>query len=409
MRKVVPLAVAGGVLVASGGVFGASQAMAKDVDVMVDGKPTQTRAYMGTVGDVLEDQGITLSDKDIVAPSVDTPVADGQMISVRYGRLLKITKDGQPSEVWSTANTVAEALDELQVRAGSDVSASRDLAIGREGLALTINTAKDFTVNAGGVDKPATSTKATVGEALKDAGVGFDDDDRVTPEVNTALTPGLKVDVVAVETKEDKKDVTIPFRTIRKESSSLTKGATEVKTAGVTGKKTETWSERFENGKSVERKLVNSTTDKEAVDKVVLVGTKEKPAPKPTATKSTSSRSTSSKSTSTPSKSSSSSKSKSSSAAGAAPAPAKSSSGKAIDLRRSAYWDRIAKCESTNNWHINTGNGYYGGLQFLTSTWLAYGGDDFAPRADKASREEQITVANRVYDQDGGSQWECKA
>ena len=60
-------------------------------------------------------------------------------------------------------------------------------------------------------------------------------------------------------------------------------------------------------------------------------------------------------------------------------------------------WDRIAQCESGGNWHINTGNGYYGGLQFATASWLANGGDDFAPRADLASRAEQITVANRYY------------
>ena len=79
-----------------------------------------------------------------------------------------------------------------------------------------------------------------------------------------------------------------------------------------------------------------------------------------------------------------------------------------LDLSRAAMWDSIAQCESTGNWHINTGNGYYGGLQFLTSTWLGYGGGQFAPRADLASREQQITVANRVYADNGVSQWQCK-
>ena len=71
-------------------------------------------------------------------------------------------------------------------------------------------------------------------------------------------------------------------------------------------------------------------------------------------------------------------------------------------------WDAVAQCESGGNWSINTGNGYYGGLQFLTSTWLGYGGGDFASRADLASREQQITVANRVYADNGTSQWQCK-
>ena len=72
-----------------------------------------------------------------------------------------------------------------------------------------------------------------------------------------------------------------------------------------------------------------------------------------------------------------------------------------------ATWDRLARCESGGNWHINTGNGYYGGLQFATSSWLANGGDDFAPRADLASRAEQITIANRYYAKAGLGPWGC--
>ena len=63
-----------------------------------------------------------------------------------------------------------------------------------------------------------------------------------------------------------------------------------------------------------------------------------------------------------------------------------------------SVWDRIARCESTNNWHDNTGNGYFGGLQFDLQTWDAYDGRSFATRPDLASREAQITVATRVRD-----------
>ena len=72
-----------------------------------------------------------------------------------------------------------------------------------------------------------------------------------------------------------------------------------------------------------------------------------------------------------------------------------------------SVWDGVAACESGGNWHINTGNGYYGGLQFDYSSWLANGGADFAPRADLASREEQITVANRYYAKAGLGPWGC--
>src|SRR5262245_61072829 len=56
-------------------------------------------------------------------------------------------------------------------------------------------------------------------------------------------------------------------------------------------------------------------------------------------------------------------------------------------------WDRIAECESSGNWQTNTGNGYFGGLQFLQSTWIAAGGLKYAPRADLATKTDQTAIA----------------
>jgi len=73
-------------------------------------------------------------------------------------------------------------------------------------------------------------------------------------------------------------------------------------------------------------------------------------------------------------------------------------------------WDRLAKCESGGNWAINTGNGYTGGLQFADSTWRSNGGAQFAPRAFQATREEQITVAQRLHSKAGFAPWPgCRA
>ncbi|WP_031162375.1 transglycosylase family protein [Streptomyces durhamensis] len=68
-------------------------------------------------------------------------------------------------------------------------------------------------------------------------------------------------------------------------------------------------------------------------------------------------------------------------------------------------WDRIAQCESGGNWHINTGNGYYGGLQFSAGTWRAYGGTAYAPTADQASQGAQIAVATKVQHAQGWGAW----
>lgn len=68
-------------------------------------------------------------------------------------------------------------------------------------------------------------------------------------------------------------------------------------------------------------------------------------------------------------------------------------------------WDRLAQCESGGNWQINTGNGYQGGLQFSQSTWNAFGGQQYAPRADLATREQQIAVAEKTLAQQGWGAW----
>lgn len=70
-----------------------------------------------------------------------------------------------------------------------------------------------------------------------------------------------------------------------------------------------------------------------------------------------------------------------------------------------AKWDKLAQCESTQNWDSNTGNGYKGGLQFDDRTWRNYGGTQYAPSADRASRDEQIAVAKNVQQEQGWHAW----
>ncbi|MFI6080111.1 peptidoglycan DD-metalloendopeptidase family protein [Streptomyces sp. NPDC051217] len=68
-------------------------------------------------------------------------------------------------------------------------------------------------------------------------------------------------------------------------------------------------------------------------------------------------------------------------------------------------WEKVAACESTNNWQINTGNGYYGGLQFSQSTWEAFGGGQYAARADLATKDQQIAIAEKVLKGQGPQAW----
>lgn len=79
------------------------------------------------------------------------------------------------------------------------------------------------------------------------------------------------------------------------------------------------------------------------------------------------------------------------------PQPSQSASG--------SVWDRLAQCESNGNWSTNTGNGFYGGLQFHPQTWAAHGGNQYAPNAHLASRGQEIAIAERVLASQGWSAW----
>lgn len=91
-------------------------------------------------------------------------------------------------------------------------------------------------------------------------------------------------------------------------------------------------------------------------------------------------------------------------------APAALPASRTVSYAGSSVWDDLARCESGGNWGINSGNGYYGGLQFSHATWHGYGGGEFAEYPHEATREEQIVVAERLRAARGYAPWPaCRA
>ncbi len=92
------------------------------------------------------------------------------------------------------------------------------------------------------------------------------------------------------------------------------------------------------------------------------------------------------------------------------PAPAAPAPQRVVTFDGDTVWDALAQCESGGNWAINTGNGYYGGLQFSLATWQGYGGGEFAAYPHEASREQQIATAERLHAARGYAPWPaCRA
>ena len=364
-------------------VFAATGLMVASIDkavaLSVEGQQSELHVMGSTVADVLSAAGISVGAKDLVVPAADQPIADGTQVTVRYGRKLTVTTDGQSAEYWTTASTVDEALVALGIRTpdNAQLSVSRSQVLGRDGLALTVRTPRAVSITVDGATRTEATHAATVGELLTALGVTIGTADRVSPAVDTAVTEGLAIAVKRVKTASSTATEQVAFATVKKDNATLDKGKTKVQTPGVSGERVVTYTETWVDGVLESKTATETKVTKPATDKVVLVGTKAVAAPAAPAAPST-------------------------------PVSAGNTSGAGLNLANAAMWDRIAKCESGGNWHINTGNGYYGGLQFATASWLAMGGADFAPRADLASREQQITVANRLYARAGLGPWGCR-
>jgi uncharacterized protein YabE (DUF348 family) len=366
VRKIIPVVAAGATALAlAGGTFGYAS-LHKDVTVSVDGATTDVRTLSSTVGDVLDQQGITVGQHDVVAPSVDAKVTDGTRIAVQYGRQVSVKVDGRPQTMWTTATRVQDALAALDVNTtGAALSTSRSSAIPRQGLALDVATLKTVTLDAAGKKRQIKTTAQTVGEVLEAAKITVDGNDKLSVRPTAKLTNGAAFTYTQVDVKKLKKKKDIGFATVTKRTKSLKKGVTRTDRSGRDGVRTLTYEEVRQNGKVVSKKKIDSEVTKKARTKIVLVGTKVvKPKKK-----------------------------KVSSSSNSSSAPSVSSG---------SVWDKIAQCESGGNWSINTGNGFYGGLQFTLSTWHAYGGSGMP---NHASRNQQIAIGKKVQAGQGWGAW----
>ena len=353
-------ATAAAVVVAGGSVAYATKS--KHVTVSVDGHQQKVHTFGSTVGDALQAQGITVGEHDVVAPAIDSALDENQEISVQFGRRLVVNADGTKKVFWTTEDSVDEALSALGLRYdNATLSTSRSAEIGRDGLALTVRTAKQITMVRVGKAHSIKTMATTVADAVKGANITIDGDDIVRPSLGTPVKAGLRITVIKVSRKNVVETSDIPFTTKKTESDSLFEGQTKTTTEGKKGKKATGYVVVFHDGKQVAKKAVSTRTLSKPVTEAVTVGTKEKPEPEP------------SEEPSTP-----------------------PSSGD------TSAWDRIAECESGGNWSINTGNGYYGGLQFSKGTWQNYGGGEYAAYPHQASKAEQIAIAEKVRDAEGG-------
>ena len=348
------------VLMAVAGVTYGYTSLSTEVTLSVDGKQRTVTTAGDTVEEVLADEGIDLTDRDVVQPDLDEPVEEGDKIAVLYAKPVELTVDGRTSTHWVTATDVEGALAQIGATySDSRLSTSRGASISRGGVEIEVVTPKTLRLALAGKKAVTREVAAlTVEEALEEVGVELDGRDVVRPGRARLVKDGDRIVFHDIEVKRRAvDDEVIPAPVKEVEDDSMPEGETEVVEEGASGLRDVTYRITFRNGDVVRRVVVAQDVLRRPVARVVHVGTQQ-------------------------------------------PVTANYAGGNSV-------WDRLAECESGGNWAANTGNGYYGGVQFSASTWHAVGGSGLP---HQHSREEQIHRAQILQAQSGWGQWpHCSA
>jgi uncharacterized protein YabE (DUF348 family) len=338
----------------------ASADSTRSIALKVDGQTQQVHTKAHDVRGVLASAGVSVGEHDLVAPDLTSSINNASEVVVRRGHLLHLSVDGKIKDVWVNADSVDEALSQLGYDRKSLISVSRSKRLDAGVTNLTITSPKRITFQVDGKSVGALSAGPTVAQAISDAGIKLGGADRVLPSGTTLIKDKLVVRIQRVKFGKSIENVTVGYGTTKQNDPTKYVGDDTVIRAGRTGVNRVTFTLIYVDGK-LAGKIANATSPLSApVDEVMKVGTKQ-PAANTGAT------------------------------------PPANTSGR--------NWDAVAACESGGNWHINTGNGFYGGLQFDSGTWIGAGGGAYAQRADLATREQQIAIANKIADARGSSPW----
>ncbi|MFY2861091.1 transglycosylase family protein [Mycobacterium sp. THU-M104] len=340
------VAVAGGIAVRA----------CKTVTLNVDGIAMRVTTMKSRVLDIVQENGFTVAARDDLYPAADVRVNDAADIVLRRSRPLQISLDGRESkQLWTTASTVDEALAQLAMTDTAPAAASRGSRVPLAGMALPVVSAKTVEISDGGTTHTVHLPAADVAGLLRAAGAPLADSDQVVPPASAPIVEGMRVEVTRnrIERVTERIPLLPPAR--RVEDPDMNMSRQVVEDAGSPGTQDVTFAVITVNGVETGRLPVANTVITPAREAVVRVGTRPGTEVPP--------------------------------------------------INRGSVWDAIAGCEAGGNWAINTGNGYYGGVQFDQGTWERSGGLRFAPRADLATREEQIAVAEVTRQRQGWGAW----
>ncbi len=265
-----------------------------EVVVAADGDVQVVKTHVKTVGELLNDLGIDVEKYDELSHEEDTEIENGMEIYFKKAKRIYLTVDGEKEEYYTTAETVGEFFKEkdLSFSKHDEISHNR-IAVLENDLEIEVKTAFPIVVNDGGKEVEIWTTGGTVEQFLdehKDE-LTYDEADeiKVEPGLDEKITEDTEeLTIIHVEKQKKEVEETIPFHEEKRNDSSLYKGETRTISEGEEGIVEKVYEITLENGKEVNRKVIEENVVKESKNKVVAVGTKEKPKSEPTKSSSSS-------------------------------------------------------------------------------------------------------------------------
>ncbi|UII57791.1 ubiquitin-like domain-containing protein [Cytobacillus spongiae] len=247
----------------------------KTVALTIDGQEKTVKTHAATIEELLEEINVTLNSKDYVFPEKNTKVKNDLKVVWKPAKQVHIVKDNEKKTVWTTVDTVGELLKEQNITLSEydEVHPKVDDVIKKD-LEIEVNKAFALTLVDGGKEEKVWSTSTTVADFLSQQGITLNEFDRVEPNVKEPVKANTVVNVIRVEKVTDVVEEPINYAVVSKKDSSLNQGTEKVMTKGQEGLVSKEYEVILENGKEVSRKLLSEKTLKEKQDQVVAVGTK---------------------------------------------------------------------------------------------------------------------------------------
>jgi uncharacterized protein YabE (DUF348 family) len=328
----------------------------KTVTLKVDGSTVTVSTMKSHVIDVVRENGFDVGERDDLYPAANETVQQDETIVLRRSRPVQISLDGRDSrQVWTTGSTVQEALSQLSMSDTAPAAASRGSRVPLGGMSLPVVGARTVQIDDAGVISTVRLAAANVAGFLEAAGAPLQQSDTVVPAATSPVIDGMQIQVTRIRIAKVTQRMPLLPDNAQVPDVTMNMSRQVVEDPGAPGTQDVTFAVATVDGVETGRLPVANVVIDPARNGLTRVGAKPGTEVPPVA--------------------------------------------------QAAAWDALSRCEAGGNWAINTGNGFYGGVQFDQNTWERNGGLRYAQRADLASREEQIAIAEVTRARQGWGAW----